>query len=175
MSAPYSCHGTRQASTPWAMSLYFKFRAIYLWLLNEYQWWDQAKIYDAIYEAIGSCVKSWSHLVTKQNWYTKNISTRLRLRALKLSKTKIPITIVKAQMPSNPSQKSRMRDNKPWTTIYYFFFFFRWHMVPGCENPSESISKMQITVSALWNRWRHRKWTSISYNSFSTLTDNASA
>ena len=48
MSAPYSCHGTRQASTPWAMSLYFKFRAIYLWLLNEYQWWDQAKIYHII-------------------------------------------------------------------------------------------------------------------------------
>ena len=24
------------ASTPWAMSLYFKFRAIYFWLLNEY-------------------------------------------------------------------------------------------------------------------------------------------
>ena len=50
--------------------------------------------------------------MTKQNWYTKNISTRLRLRALKLSKTKIPITIVKAQMLSNPNQKSRMRDNK---------------------------------------------------------------
>ena len=28
-------------------------------------------------------VKSWSDLVTKQNWYTQNISTRLRLRALK--------------------------------------------------------------------------------------------
>ena len=73
-------------------------------------------LYDS--EAIGSCVKSWSDLVTKQNWYTKNISTRLRLRALKLSKTKIPITIVKAQMPSNPNQKSRMRDNKKfyWQT-----------------------------------------------------------
>ena len=28
-----------------------------------------------------------------------------------LSKIKIPITIIKAQMPSNPNQKSRMRDN----------------------------------------------------------------
>ena len=28
-----------------------------------------------------------------------------------LSKTKIPITIIKAQMPSNPNQKSRTRDN----------------------------------------------------------------
>ena len=33
------------ASTPWAMSLYFKLRAIYFWPLNEYYWWDQAKIY----------------------------------------------------------------------------------------------------------------------------------
>ena len=36
------------ASTPWAMSLYFKFRAIYFWLLNEYQWWDEAKVYHII-------------------------------------------------------------------------------------------------------------------------------
>ena len=36
------------ASTPWAMSLHFKFRAIYFWLLNEYQWWDEAKIYHII-------------------------------------------------------------------------------------------------------------------------------
>ena len=28
-----------------AMSVYFKFRAIYFWLLNEYRWWDQATIY----------------------------------------------------------------------------------------------------------------------------------
>ena len=48
MSASYSCHGTHQASTSWAMNLYFKFRAICLWLLNEYQWWDQAKMYHII-------------------------------------------------------------------------------------------------------------------------------
>ena len=53
MSAPYNCHGTRQASTSWAMSLYFKFHAIYLWLLNEDQWWDQAKIY--------LCIRQLSH------------------------------------------------------------------------------------------------------------------
>ena len=40
-----------------------------------------------------------------------------------LSKTKIPITIVKAQMPSNPNQKSRKRDNK---AVLWFEFFFAW-------------------------------------------------
>ena len=43
----------------------------------------------------------------------KNISTRLMITSSwTLSKTKIPITVVKAQMPSNPNQKSCMRDNK---------------------------------------------------------------
>ena len=72
------------ASTPWAMSLYFKFRAIYFWLLHEYQWWDEAKIYHIIRQLSHRflCeIMIWSG--HKQNWYTKNISTRIRLRALK--------------------------------------------------------------------------------------------
>ena len=50
-------------------------------------------------------IMTWSDDKTKL--IHKNISTRLRLRALNLSKTKIPVTIVKAQMPSNLNQKSR--------------------------------------------------------------------
>ena len=71
-------------STPWAMSLYFKFRAIYFWLLNEYSWWDQAKIYHIIrqlsYRFMCEII-TWSD--DKTNLIHKNISTRLRLRALK--------------------------------------------------------------------------------------------
>ena len=54
-------------------------------------------------------IMTWSDDKTKS--IHKSISTRLRLRALE-SKTKIPITIVKAQMPSPPNQKSRTRDNE---------------------------------------------------------------
>ena len=54
MSAPsLSCEAPWSlASTPWTMSLYFKFRAIYFWLLNEYQRWDQAKMYHIIRQLI---------------------------------------------------------------------------------------------------------------------------
>ena len=106
-----SCHGTRQASTPWAMSLYFKFRAIYFWLLNEYQWWHQAKIYHMIRQP---SVHVWNHDLI---WWQNKIDTQKTFpqdydyELLNLSKTKIPITIVKAQMPSNPNQKSRTQDN----------------------------------------------------------------
>ena len=53
------------ASTPWAMSLYFKFRAIYFWLLNEYEWWHQAKIYHIIRHLSYRCsarVDYWIHV-----------------------------------------------------------------------------------------------------------------
>ena len=69
------------ASTRWAMSLYIKFRAIYFWLLNEYWWWDEAKIYHIIRQLSHRfmCeIMIWSG--DKKNWYTKNISTKLRLR-----------------------------------------------------------------------------------------------
>ena len=114
MSASYSCHGTRQASTPWATSLYFKFRAIYLWLLNEFQWWDQAKIYHIIRQLSHRfmCeIMIWSGDKTKLI-HKKTFPQDYDYELLNLSKTKIPITIVKAQMPSNPNQKSRTRDNK---------------------------------------------------------------
>ena len=103
-----SSHGTRKASTPWAMSLYFKFRAIlYLWLWNEYQWWDQAKIYHII--------RQLSHRFMCEIMIGSGDKTKLihkktfpqDYELLNLSKTKIPITIVKAQMPSNPNQKSQ--------------------------------------------------------------------
>ena len=74
------------ASTPWAMSLYFKFHAIFFWLLNEYQWWQswhQAKIYQIIRQLSYRfmCeIMTWSDDKTKL--IHKNISTRLLLRAL---------------------------------------------------------------------------------------------
>ena len=58
----------------------------------------------------------WNHDLI---WWQNKIDTQKHLHktatitsSWTLSKTKIPITIVKAQMPSNPNQKSRMRDNE---------------------------------------------------------------
>ena len=55
---------------------------------------------------------------------TKQIDTQKHFRettitsSWTLSKTKIPITMVRAQMPSNPIQKSRTRDNKTGGVIW---------------------------------------------------------
>ena len=49
----------------------------------------------------------WQNKIDTQKHFHKSAITS----SWALSKTKIPITIVKAQMPSNPNQKSRMRDN----------------------------------------------------------------
>ena len=50
----------------------------------------------------------WQNKIDTQKTFPQDYDNHL----LNLSKTKIPITIVKAQIPSNPNQKSRMRDNK---------------------------------------------------------------
>ena len=50
--------------------------------------------------------------MTKQNWYTETFLQDYDYELLNLSSTKTPITIVKAQMPSNPNQKSHTRDKK---------------------------------------------------------------
>ena len=49
----------------------------------------------------------WQYKIDTQKHFHKTTITS----SWTLSKTKIPITIVKAQMPSNPNQKSRTRDN----------------------------------------------------------------
>ena len=49
----------------------------------------------------------WQNKIDTQKHFHKTTITS----SWTLSKTKIPITIVKAQMPSNPNQKSRTRDN----------------------------------------------------------------
>ena len=60
-------------------------------------------------------VNVWNHDLI---WWQNKIDTQKHFHkttitsSWTLSKTKIPITIVKAQMPSNPNQKSRKRDNK---------------------------------------------------------------
>ena len=59
-------------------------------------------------------VHVWNHDLI---WWQNKIDTQKRFHkttitsSWTLSKTKFPITIVKAQMPSNPNQKSRTRDN----------------------------------------------------------------
>ena len=59
-------------------------------------------------------VNVWNHDLI---WWQNKIDTQKHFHkttitsSWTLSKTKIPITIVKAQMPSNPNQKSRKRDN----------------------------------------------------------------
>ena len=61
-------------------------------------------------------VNVWNHDLI---WWQNKIDTQKHFHkttitsSWTLSKTKIPITIVKAQMPSNPNQKSRKRDNDP--------------------------------------------------------------
>ena len=83
------------------------------WLLNEYQWWDQAKIYHIIRQLSHRfmCeIVIWSGDKTKLI-YKKTFPQDYDYELLNLRKTKIPITIVMAQMPSNPNQKSRTRDN----------------------------------------------------------------
>ena len=60
-------------------------------------------------------VHVWNHDLI---WWQNKIDTEKHFHkttitsSWTLSKTKIPITIIKAQMLSNPNQKSRMRDNK---------------------------------------------------------------
>ena len=59
-------------------------------------------------------VHVWNHDLIwwqNQNLYTKTFPQDYDYELLNLSKTKIAITIVKAQMPSNPNQKSRTQDN----------------------------------------------------------------
>ena len=50
---------------------------------------------------------SWQNKIDTQKHFCKTTITS----TWTLSKRKIPITIVKAQVPSNPNQKSRTRDN----------------------------------------------------------------
>ena len=50
----------------------------------------------------------WQNIMDMQKHFRKTTVTS----SWTISKTKITITIVKAQMPSNPNQKSRTRDNQ---------------------------------------------------------------
>ena len=68
-------------------------------------------------------VHVWNHDLI---WWQNKTDTQKHFRkttitsSWTLSKTIIPITIVKARMPSNPNQKSRTRDNK-WTHLLNSF------------------------------------------------------
>ena len=50
----------------------------------------------------------WQNKIDAQNFFHKTMITS----PWTLGKTKIPITTVKAQMPSNPNQKSGTRDKE---------------------------------------------------------------
>ena len=73
--------------------------------------WDQNISH---YTTAKPSVHVWNHdLVWWQNkiYIQKTFLQDYDYELKNLSKTKIPITIVKVQMPSNPNQKSRTRDN----------------------------------------------------------------
>ena len=101
------------ASTPWAMSLCFKFRAIYFWLLNDVN--DDIGQNISHYTTAKLSAQVWMHDLIwwqKKDRYTKKHFHKITITSSwTLSKTKIPIIIVKAEMPSNPNQKSPSRDN----------------------------------------------------------------
>ena len=62
------------------------------------------------YTAAKPSVHVWNHDLI---WWQNKIDTQKHFhKTWSLSKTQIPITIVKAQIPSNPNQKSRTRDNE---------------------------------------------------------------
>ena len=54
----------------------------------------------------------WQNKIGTQKHFHKTRHKTTITSSWTLSKTKFHITIVKAQMPSNPNQKSRMRDKK---------------------------------------------------------------
>ena len=77
----------------------------------------------------------WNHDLI---WWQNKIDTQKHFRKITitsswtLSKTKIPIAIVKAQMPSNPNQKARTRDNDctdTGNTVLIIHQYFVYHIV----------------------------------------------
>ena len=78
----------------------------------------------------------WQNRIDTQKTFPQDYDYEL----LNLSKTKIPITIVKAQMPSNPNQKSRMRDNKIQIFIRKMKDAF-----PNCI----------LRIEIIWNLWQN--------------------
>ena len=92
-------------------------------------------------------VHVWNHDLI---WWQNKTDTQKHFRKTSitspwtLSKTKIPITIVKAQMPSNPNQKSRMRDNKYSLSMRGIKF----------ESFAKLIFEWEITIY-LWAYWQY--------------------
>ena len=106
MSAPLLPWGL--ASTPWAMSLYFKFRAIYFWLLNVLMMRSGQKISHYTTAKLSVHMSNhdliwWQNKIDTQKHFHKTTITSSKT----LRKTNISVTIVKAQMSLNPNQKSR--------------------------------------------------------------------
>ena len=81
----------------------------FIWILMMTSGWNISH-----YTTAKLSVHVWNHDLI---WWQNEIDTQKHFRettimsSWTLSKTKIPITIVKAQMPSNPNQKCRTRDN----------------------------------------------------------------
>ena len=95
------------ASTPWAMSnIFLAFKLILMMTSGQnISQYTTAKL----------SVHVWNHDLI---WWQYKIDTQTPFHkttitiSWTLSKTKIPITIIKAQMQSSPNQKSRTRDNE---------------------------------------------------------------
>ena len=97
-------------------------------------------------------VHVWNHDLI---WWQNRIDTQKHFhettitRSWTLSKTKIPITIVKAQIP--PNQKSRTRDNKRDDTTEYFVIYGTTGL--NCANTSW----IRLKLSLRWlKRWSNK-------------------
>ena len=81
-------------------------------------------------------VHVWNHDLI---WWQNKIDTQKHFRkttissSWTLSKTIIPITIVKAQMPSNQNQKSRTQDNECVKCFHVMIFPVPMHTNRDCE------------------------------------------
>ena len=119
---PPRCHAAglpcSLTSTPWAMSLYFNLGNIFLafkWILMMASGQNISH-----YTTAKLSVHLWNHDLI---WWQNKIDTQKHFLKTTItsswtrSKTKIPITIVKAQTSSNRNQKSRTRDNR-WSANF---------------------------------------------------------
>ena len=116
------------------MSLFFKFRAKHFWLLitsgQNISHYTTAKL----------SVHVWNHDLI---WWRNRIDTQKHFHkttitsSWTLSKTKIPIKIGKAQMPSNPNQKSSTRDKNVTRSLAPLWRLVAQHMAKPWESESK--------------------------------------
>ena len=105
------------ASTPWAMILQISCNIFlaFKWILMM-TWGQHTSHYTTAklsFHVWNNDLIWWQSKIDAQKHFRKTTITS----SWTLSKTIIPITIVRAQMPSNPNKKSRTRDDKGWIVV----------------------------------------------------------